>query len=999
MMSLKKPQCPVLVFSPRMSNLLAAIGLFAIFLSMTGCSCSRNSSNDNSNVNKAAIDQNQVLVQAWSKLISGQSVGTNGQVVTDLTMARAFAPVVFSMAPEAAQKMMTDLDSLDLSNPETLRRQLSELKDRMTDMQKSLQTKYFISTPEVTALSTNLLKNSVLANPRFADQASANVDLLVRSYLHQRVYQSLVKTMAAKASSNSKTITGSVMAKLKRTDPNLYYQIQNLPHSTEVDLTAQVTSILNQSQEYQSDIYALSQAGGLFNTTAAPQVEEDFRSDLESQVVENIVQGIQSNPTYVEIEQGLDILGDKAKEFSTYAHSLKTEIQAIKVAVNGSDNNGNGGLIGSLNKFQSEVNDDVNSLSQEVKSSDSLEDKIASSTGILVGGAKESLGTLAEIGQNAGNTLDRVGDFCATVEHVATTLGVKIDPQVADAVNKAKQAGQVLKLGGAVMEAISTGGVSAVFDVMGGAGALPGALGGGGGADLSGVETELAGIQSTLNQMQSQLTDIRRTEDQILDGEKQIMEQIKNLSQQMADYHNQEMNGIYAIEDSVAKLGDVLSQNAIKPCSTISSELQGHGSNSSTDSSFIITNGSTFHSAVQSADELSGFLSNILSNRAQDCLKDLQDNILPVAAAFTGSLIDNSANSTIYILSDRKSSDSVALKNSEVLFSNGYFPLVEYLTFPNEDILKGALRGLNFPLTNFDAVEEKAAFLQLIERNSSLKRSSFQSLVTLKSLYSSLSIDQVVSQYMMLRPFLHFDSAHWSPNESTVSPKQLANYFSDNAVLQEQVAAAHTLDSALTIIQVGIAQEAILRDFVFHWEEILSGSGDGDLKISLIDAVRGNPILLGNLVSYQIYLIYSQATEGQKIALDQAITAGKVSDLAAILPDNMSLFSQNLDLTAFKNKLAKGDKAIVLNVPAPTNGWSGSGFSILLPSPSRATSKSGSVPQWNHVMYRNSLSRLLNLQNQVLSDLLGLSVGTLDPRLSAQLAAITMYQAGNNPIK
>jgi hypothetical protein len=874
--------------------------------------------------------QDQIFLH-WKKLVSGSA--------PDLPLAQLLAGTVAELAPEATNDMMKEVDSWSLSDP--------NLSDKIFRFKEDLAKSYSQNRLRLT-LSNQNIDSDIVAHSIFAlpstnlfasDAMSALVDLSLRSHLQNKAYQSLTQTYTDAIQDATSLVAQDLVASFKRDQSVEYEHILQVIRNallTQKEVQEQVRDILSKSSKLSACIQHIH------DKIDSTEIEKIILEEVAGGVVKAITQGTSTlfiAPTLQVFEQKVDeifvfkqTLIQEAKKFQSDLHDVQEQSQALIDSISGKKN-----ILKDVNEkmYQAKsIAEDELKKAQDI--ANTAGNQLTGDLNAVVDGVKT--GDWQGVLTSTQNSVNRIGNLCVGAENLASSLGIPISPDIQNAVKTVSEVSEVINIGASVAAAFATGGASAILSVVSGFSGMSQ------GPDLSGIESELAAI--------------REQQKEILQNEVKIMEMVKDLADMVGQFHEEEMQQLYVIDQDIKDTASIMTMMDWGLCKKMLSSLPS-GDNSSQILGLGWRQGFQSYGRFLNQNGIQKFISD-----SQAYYSSCQTNLGSVLSPWVEK---SGADLKTSILRYTVSGED---KDSQFLEEVIYQPLFQFT------LQSQRTHGLSLPMARMPILAAKyKAFSELADND--------EENLQLTSLLSPQRLDIYITSYLSLRPFVQLDVSQWTSTfDSTADLSDEAQKLLqfDHFLSSQQINFAHErsvadLQATLDLIRSAIAQESILAGepildlLSTHFAEFFS-----DAESPLGKSVRSNKVLLTNLINY----VFSQVVPPtSRDSYEQARTSQDTERLITILGKDIG--------ETLRTYLVADAKNHTLLIQIPGGKSASSGPQVSLPTAHDLSE--------GKILYRSTMGRLVDLQSRVMDELQNLSASSLQPEEIKKLMNVLFIQS------
>lgn len=526
---------------------------------------------------------------------------------------------------------------------------------------------------------------------------------------------------------------------------------------------------------------------------------------------------------------------------------------------------------------------------------------------------------------NINNSLSNVLQI---TESLSKSLGVELPPSITKIMNKSAKVASTLSAASSILSAASSGGA------LGAISALSGSMG-----------LMKDPMASKLAAMDGKLDAILENQKKMMELQLETMKMIKNLALMVDQYHQQNMEKLREIRDisltSLSIAQRELNEN-IRGCEEMLrkgiTRATGVGENHIPLLSYSAHN---FFAKIGSLKNLTSMIND--EDNYYSCLSAMNDAFGPVQAETPVKL----------------SYTSTDLKNFKEFERESYDPLLHVLNYRLGNMQLPAYKlNLNVPMRSFPALRYRFNFVSQYRPN--------EETYTLSDLYSIDSFERYVAPLFLLYPILDLKKEDFTGTLNELIGTALQINVSSQAETKVNFVGFNHLKGALFITQSIIAQEAllagepILNDIYNLRAKIFSSAPCRQVGVdvasgseeALISSIRGNPILMGNLLTYGAW---KQSMHYLRGDYKKSLQDKNVTKLAEILAVPSSLI-----------QLDKESEELVIKVPGPR------GREVAVSLPSSEVLFEGTI------RYGDNMLRAIKIQERILDAFKKLIVVDID---------------------
>lgn len=539
---------------------------------------------------------------------------------------------------------------------------------------------------------------------------------------------------------------------------------------------------------------------------------------------------------------------------------------------------------------------------------------------------------------NFANSADAAAKNLSTIVQNATkitqALGIKVDPNVAKALDSAEKIAKGVSLAKTVFAAAATGGLIGALGAFSGGGGLS-ALGIGGGdssaADIAAIKQDIA--------------EIKKVQKEILQTQVETMKMIQNVAKMMESFHREQMYVMREMREEIAVLKDIslfMAHENIQACHTmVEYALQGDKNPFVVENTvnLLRTPRSFIFSYIKDRESLNQFVRSSSARTYENCQEGLNK-------AF-GSL--DVANSPLKLSMQQSQGFLGTFANENYTALTKQWNSVDY---------DQRSFGIHLPAVNLRSLSYKINY-------ASNSRNYLKSNFELDTLISTEALERYVAALLILGPLISFDKADWEGFLRTGNLENVAN--SSKRQLR-------FLDNALVKVQSAIAQESLIAGepilplLASDFSRILGSPTEGcdrpdvraDITMSKDCSIKGNKMLRGNLLLY----VLNKRMSSQFAADDYSriLAAKDVHAMGELLG------------SPFRGKLVAKERGLVID-------WNYGGLAQdLLPDANDIFS--------GKITYTENLTRLLSLQQKIVAAILEMSPSILSSKTKRDYLSI-----------
>jgi hypothetical protein len=537
---------------------------------------------------------------------------------------------------------------------------------------------------------------------------------------------------------------------------------------------------------------------------------------------------------------------------------------------------------------------------------------------------------LADVLNKAQKLNNNVLTIMNSTQVMAKILKIDLPKDVKKVMNVANKANGIFSLVNSTLKGLKNGGVMGALGALS-SGPMMGIMGldSDPDAEFKGeVLTQLGFIDQKLDNvisLQKQSIDLQK---EAINIQLESMTMIKDMAIMIDEYHREEMNTLFNIQDiaqtnlEISKVG---LNKGLKTCEQMLAFQLNDGTKLTVDSFSSYKNMQALDLDIQKLKkslntfrDFEHFISSTEQNGWSKCQEGIND-------AF--GVINLKENPIRHIYNSHENENLYRFQRER------YAPLFRFLSL---DKLSSVLYHL--PLLEFKSLPQKINLLKNedISENDSL----------MEDFISTRALERYTSQLLVFYPFIHLDRDEWKSGLKGIMEISMNNSKSDKSFR-----ANYLLRNNLTLIQAAIAQEAlfsgelILEKLIFEQKNLFEGNIT--VTSELAYAVVNNRLLMTNLLKYMILKTMGENSDYLNIVLYKDAFDSK--DIR-----KMEKFFEN---ELVHNKIALDNNGqFVFKIKVDNNEQT-----FLLPTPTEF--------QDNRILYSENMYSLLELQKRVMEAL------------------------------
>lgn len=910
-----------------MKNHKLISSMIAMSMAITACT---SSSGPGSSAKPTAQDQVSQLGEAqeqWVKLTTSDR--------PNFALADLLSPWLWTLDPQGLKKVRTQTDALDMSSPSR-----QALVNHLTDMKLNmiLGEKSYIQDPEIVKGAVFSQVTRLESEGAFSTQIHLQTVAEAQAQAFMKIQNAFNERMKKSARDIGREIVNGL-------DPAAIAQINGAKLKQGQEGIQQIYQALKKwdrilaNYDFSGDdeqkliIYGFV-AAELYDFLKDHQTVQEIIRTV--QAVQQISERInQARLVLKAMDQYRDNLADGWNEMKTAMDGMKNDIMTHPEWTNLTD------LSDQTKKESVRVVTDI-LLGQETPNLDPSKNSILSGEHPLSKNAKMFF-------EGAAKTSQSVDNLITGTRTIAGALGIQIDPQVEDAMNKAQQITQGVQIAEQVAAGFSSNGLMGAFSALadtGGAAMVAGPAG----AGMAAIS--MAQMNAQMGQMNQKLDKMIALQKQVLELQKQTLQKLEEMSYKLDLYHHEEMLAIQGVKNEVIE-----NRRAIK--NLIDKNLYSCGSLVSRLNSLDNTVGNIELNTLSTESDRANLAKLLANPKVRNTL---------LKESMTKQSYMNCTQAMTDAFSMKQVADSplpayqIGVANaatSRAIQDNLYSPALNLLlaTYPNRSL--DAL-GLHLPAADFAAISRKSFYMnRKVPATGSYLEKNISEPVSIESL------ETYTSTLLSLHPMLAIDVAAWTTIPNVIA----SSWNSDDSTEQSQSQSEFWLKSALETINVAIAQNAILSgepilpQLFEKFHAILAETSDCQTEQKPYCFVRSNQVMARNLLNY--YLAQRARNDQFLDNYTKAVAAKSADNMVTILGDK------------FMNKISVQGDRLALNIGDKLSA-------VVFPTVDEL--KAG------RILYTADMARLVKLQEKVADELTKVTPNTLPSQEQQFLTKLILFR-------
>lgn len=438
----------------------------------------------------------------------------------------------------------------------------------------------------------------------------------------------------------------------------------------------------------------------------------------------------------------------------------------------------------------------------------------------------------------AADTLDKT---IATVQVIADKLGVKLSPELQNAMNTAAQISQGIQLGSTVIQAYASSGL---------VGAL-GAFAGGPATMAVGAAMAMqaqAQNEAYFKKILAELSVIKQMQQETMQLQKETMQMIRDLAVMVDEYHKEDlyrMNQIYHQVLANTELSSMILNKDLRSChAVLSFMLSDRDTAFKAEKLMVSVNNVDFlkqdiYSRINSLSSIESLLKGSAMSNPENCRMALSN-------AFSLDADPQSPMFARYYVQNGKSQAEVEL----TLYKDSlrWFTANAPKNASVEDM------ALHLPVASLDGVWNKEYYVRTAKEQSTPVNAD-----ALSNLISPEALEAYVTSLLTLHTLISVDDSHWTQPDQLKLDVWGDYRYPATATKRSKI----WLGNALRRVNLAIAQDALLAGepmlgrLAGSWAQIVKSVStctnlNPQQNMNDFCFVRQNPVMIRNLVTYMI---------------------------------------------------------------------------------------------------------------------------------------------------
>jgi hypothetical protein len=500
--------------------------------------------------------------------------------------------------------------------------------------------------------------------------------------------------------------------------------------------------------------------------------------------------------------------------------------------------------------------------------------------------------------EGAAKAAGAVDGMIGGTRAIAQTLGIKIDPELEEALNTAQKISQGVQVAEQVASAFASDGLMGAFGALAGPGGAALVMGPVGAGAMAVGQMQM---NAELGKINMKLDKVIELQKQILDLQKQTLAKLDDLSHKLDEYHNQEMLAIEGVQDEVLENRSAIRMQIdsdLSACKSLVNRVNSISNNTASVSVNMLS-ARTVQNTLAQAIAVPSVRQALLNESS------LRQSFARCGAAMGNAFSHKSVIETpLKAALDGKPGIATPLQLRKKRFDPALLTLASANQGKNYEKM-----ALHIPVAGFSGLDRKDFYAKrsLGSQDNSLG-------TDLSEMVSVYALERYVSVLLALHPMLAVSGEAWNSLPNAVE----SSWNGSNALAQRQNQSEFWLKSALDTIQIAIAQQALLAGepllshLVDKIDAIIAEPVSCEAKDSQFCFVRENEVMAKNLLNYYLYL---RAKDPNFFAAyTQAFNANSVQDMVKILGVQ---FVGHIEAPANVSLAWKAETKVSVSLPKP----------------------------------------------------------------------------------